>query len=107
MAEEQAQNRKFRRYPADLEVILYQGGETAQGQIMQISPGGCLLEGPTWAAAQGREMRLSFQLSGDLPSINCKGETVYQIADRGIGVRFTEISAYAQDLITSHFETQP
>ena len=107
MEEELSQKRRFRRYSAALEVIVYQHGGTAQGQIVQISRGGCLLKMPPPAVAQGLEMRLTFGLCADLPSINCKGETVYYVADRGAGVAFTEISAYNQDLITSHFEKQP
>ena len=107
MEEESLQKRKFRRYPADLETIVYQGGGTAQGRIMQISRGGCLLKMPPPVPAQGLEIRLSFRLCADLPSINCKGEAVYYLADRGAGVAFTEISAYNQDLITNHFEKQP
>jgi len=41
-----------------------------------------------------------------LPSINCKGEIVYSISDRGTGVAFTEISLYNQDRITQFFEKQ-
>ena len=107
MEEELSQKRRFRRYPADLETIVYQGGGTAQGRIMQISRGGCLLKMPPPAGAQGTVMRLSFRLCVGLPNINCKGEAVYYVADRGAGVAFIEISAYYQDLITSHFEKQP
>jgi hypothetical protein len=107
METESSPKRRFRRYPADLETIVYQGGGTLQGQIVQISRGGCLLKMPLAAAAQGTEIRLSFRLSADLPSINCKGEVIYYITDRGAGVAFTEISAHNQDLITSHFEKQP
>ena len=101
------QNRRFRRYPADLETIVYQGGGTARGRIVQISRGGCLLKMPAPAAPQGVVLRLSFRFGEDLPNINCKGEAVYYVVDRGAGVAFTEISAYNQDLITSHFEKQP
>ena len=104
---ESSEKRRFRRYPADLEAVVYQGGATAEGRIVQISRGGCLLRLPPPPAAQGMEMRLSFRLRADLPNINCKAETVYYVADRGAGVAFTEISAYNQDLITSHFEKQP
>ena len=107
MEEEFLQKRRFRRYPADLEAIVYQGGATSQGRIVQISRGGCLLDVPLAAAAQGLEIRLSFRLCADLPSVNCKGEVIYYIAGRGAGVVFTEISAHNQDLITSHFEKQP
>jgi hypothetical protein len=107
MEEESSEKRKFRRYPAALEVIVYQGGGTALGQIVQISRGGCLLKMPPPAVAQGLEMRLTFSLCADLPRINCKGEAIYYIADRGTGVAFKEISVHYQDLITSHFEKQP
>ena len=107
MEEELSRKRRFRRYPAALEVIVYQHGGTAQGQIVQISRGGCLIKMPPSVVAQGLEMRLTFGLCADLPSINCKGEAVYYADHQGTGVAFTEISAYNQDLITSHFEKQP
>jgi hypothetical protein len=107
MEEKSPEKRKSCRYPAALEVTIYEGGRTAQGQIVQISRGGCLLKMPPPPVAQGLEMRLTFGLSADLPSINCKGEVIYYIADRGMGVAFTEISTYYQDLITSYFEKQP
>ncbi len=107
MEEEPSGKRRFRRYPADLEAIVYQGGGTAEGRIVQISRGGCLLRLPPPPVAQGIEMRMSFRLGADLPSINCKAESLYYVADRGAGVAFTEISAYNQDLITNYFEKQP
>ena len=39
-----------------------------------------------------------------MPSVNCKGEIVYSVRDRGTGVAFTEISIYNQDRITEFFE---
>ena len=104
---ESLEKRKFRRYPADLETIVYQRGGTVEERIVQVSRGGCLIKLPLPAVAQGMEIRLSFRLGADLPSINCKGEAVYYLAGRGVGVAFTEISAYNQDLITSYFEKQP
>jgi len=41
-----------------------------------------------------------------LAPINCKGEVVYSINDRGTGVAFTEISLYNQERITEFFEKQ-
>ena len=107
MEKESSPKRGCRRYPADLETIIYQGGGTARGKIVQISRGGCLLKLPPRAATQGVEMRLSFRLGADLPNINCKGEALYYVADQGVGIAFTEISVYQQDLITSYFEKQP
>jgi hypothetical protein len=44
------------------------------------------------------------QLDDGLPSINCKGEIVYSIRDRGAGIAFREISEYNLDRITAFFE---
>jgi hypothetical protein len=106
MEDKFSQVRKYRRYPADLETIVYQGGETAQGRIVQISRGGCLIK-LSPAVAQGVEMRLTIRLGADQPNISCTGEAIYYLDNQGTGVAFTEISAYHQDLITRHFEKQP
>jgi len=52
------------------------------------------------------QLRISFRLGGDAPYVNCKGEVVYSLEDKGTGVAFTEISIYNQDLIAKHFEKQ-
>ena len=103
MADEASQRRRFPRYHANLEVIIYRGARAISGHITTISRGGCLVN-PPLPPDQEPEIRLSFHLSEDAPSINCKGEIAYTINDRGSGVAFTEISRYNQDLITEYFE---
>lgn len=103
MPEESLQRRRFPRYPCELEVTVWQGAQTLQARLLQISRGGCLLF-PALAAGASPEIKLSFRISADLPAVNCKGEVVYSIQDRGSGVAFTEISEYNRDLITDFFE---
>jgi hypothetical protein len=74
-----------------------------QASIVNMSRGGCLVF-PAFAAESSPEIKLSFHLDDGEPPINCKGEVVYSIQDRGTGVAFTEISVYNQDRITSYFE---
>jgi hypothetical protein len=97
------QRRRFPRYPCDLAVMVYQGTNTFQARLQQLSRGGCLIV-PAFSAGSSPEIKLSFRISEDLPPINCKGEVVYSINDRGAGVAFTEISLHNQDLITGFFE---
>ena len=80
-----------------------QSGSPVQASITQISRGGCLIY-PPLPSRTSTEIRLSFRLAKDLPYINCKGEIIYSINDRGTGVAFREISIFNQDLITDYFE---
>ena len=105
MGDEVFGKRKFPRYRCNVAVIIYQGGAAGQGRITNISRGGCLIY-PPLVSQEDPELRLSFRLSDDLPYINCKGEIVYTITDRGTGVRFSEISVHNQDFITDYFERQ-
>lgn len=98
-----SQRRRFPRYSCDLAVTVYQGPNAFQARLRQIARGGCLIL-PALAAGSSPEVKLSFRVSDELPPINCKGEVVYSIADRGSGIAFTEISLYNQDLITEFFE---
>ncbi len=103
MPGEPLQRRRFPRYRAKLAVTLYLGSRIAQGSIVNISRGGCLIF-PPLAEEPSAGIKISFSLNDGEPPINCKGEIVYTIQDRGTGVGFTEISVYNQDRITAHFE---
>ena len=105
MADEVLGKRKYPRYRCNVAVIIYQDPTAGQAHISNISRGGCLIY-PPLTSQENPELRLSFRLSDDLPYINCKGEIVYTITDKGTGVRFSEISIYNQDLITEYFEKQ-
>ncbi len=103
MADEGSARRRFPRYHTGLDVIVYPGAKAAQGRITQISRGGCLIF-PPLPPLQSPEIKLSFRLADDLPYINCVGEVVYSVSDKGTGVAFREISIYNQELITDYFE---
>lgn len=103
MADEGIQRRRFPRYPANLDVTVYLDSGATQTHMPQISRGGCLIF-PPLPPHQSPAIKLSFQLGDGLPSVNCKGEIVYSVRDRGTGVAFTEISIYNQDRITEFFE---
>jgi len=105
MGEPRIEKRRHPRYHTDVEIIIYQGQETLQGRVRQISRGGCLIY-PPLPPLPSQPLRLSFRLKEDAAYINCKGEVVYTFADKGTGIAFTEISIYNQDLITEHFENQ-
>jgi len=106
MASPGIDQRKHARYHTDLEILIYQGQNTLHGRIRQISRGGCLVF-PSLPPLPNQPLRISFRLAEDAAYINCKGEVVYDFADKGTGVAFTEISAYNQDLITEYFEKHP
>ena len=105
MDDNPAQRRRFPRYSARLEVSVYSGTNTLKGHITQVGRGGCLIF-PPLHSQQSPEVRLSFQLADGLPPINCIGEIVYSINDKGTGVAFSEISVYNQDRITEFFENR-
>jgi len=105
MADQSSQRRRFPRYRAGLEAIIYLGSKTTQTRIVEISRGGCLVF-PPLLPQPSPELKLSFRLGEDVPPVNCKGEIVYSISDKGTGIAFTEISLYNQDRITEFFEKQ-
>lgn len=105
MTDQGVANRRFPRYHAKVEVIIYLSAKTAQGRITQISRGGCLIF-PPLPSQPSPAVKMSFRLDEDLPYINCKAEIVYNVKDKGTGIAFTEISQFNQELITEFFEKQ-
>ncbi len=103
MTETGPQRRRFPRYRANLEAVVFLGAKTVTARITQVSRGGCLIF-PPLPPQQNPGLKLSFRLAEDMPSINCKGVIVYSINDVGTGVAFREISLYNQDLITDYFQ---
>lgn len=106
MADEGIQRRRYPRYPARVEATVYLASGALQAHIAQVSRGGCLIF-PPLPTQPSPGIKLSFQLSEDLPSVNCKAEIVYSVVDRGTGIAFTEISEFNRDMITEFFEKQP
>lgn len=105
MGDQAASRRRFPRYHTALDIVIYHGQRPLQGHITQISRGGCLVF-PALPPLPTQSLRMSFRLGNDLPYINCKGELVYSLSDKGTGIAFTEISIYNQDQITDFFEKQ-
>jgi len=97
------EQRRFPRYSCDLRVTVYMDSGVAQTRIAQVSRGGCLAF-PLLPASKSPEVKVSFALVEGDPPINCKGEVVYSVKDRGTGVAFPEISIHNQDRITEFFE---
>jgi PilZ domain len=106
MPDEGIQRRRFPRYPTSLDATVYLSSGALEAHIAQISRGGCLIF-PPLPAQSSPAIKLSFQLGGDMPTINCKAEIVYSIIDRGSGIAFTEISEFNRDLIRDYFEKEP
>ncbi len=95
--------RRFPRYQADLPATVYLDTGVAQVRLINISRGGVLIF-PPLPSQQPPPIRISIELDDGRPPINCKGEIIYTINDRGTGVAFTEISVYNRDRITAYFE---
>jgi hypothetical protein len=106
MPDEGLQRRRYPRYPTSLDATVYLATGAIEARIVQISRGGCLIF-PPLPQQPSAGIKLSFQLTPDMPSINCKAEIVYSIMDRGSGIAFTEISEYNRELIRDHFEKAP
>ncbi len=103
MSQEGSNQRRHPRYHTDVPVIIYEAADAVESHITQISRGGCLTL-PTLPPQSNPGIKMSFRLSEQLPFINCNGEILYTIKDKGTGVAFTEISQFNKDLITEYFE---
>lgn len=106
MPDSPPQRRRFPRYPTDLPATLYLESGVVQARVKNISRGGCLIS-PSLPGLSSPQVKISFQLQEGEPPVNCKGEVVYTIADRGSGVVFTEISEHNMDRISAFFAGQP
>lgn len=103
MDEKLLKPRRYVRYSTDLEILIHEEPHTIRRRITQISRGGCLIF-PALPPQPTPHLRMSFRLDEKLPSINCMGEIIYNIAERGTGVALTEISERDQEMITHFFE---
>ncbi len=105
MDQPKVSRRRYARYSTDLPVTVHNEDGAFQGRITQISRGGCLIY-PSLPADLPAHVKVTFNLSESLPPINCHGEIVYNIRDKGTGVALIEISEAQQDAITEFFESQ-
>jgi c-di-GMP-binding flagellar brake protein YcgR len=106
MGSEPHQERRSPRFRVNLDATVYVESATVRTRITSLSLGGCLVY-PPLSPTPSTVIRLSFLLPDGATSINCKGEIVYTIHDRGTGIAFTEISQYHQERIAEFFEGQP
>jgi hypothetical protein len=91
--------RKHIRFSLDLPgIILFKYGERQETQLQQISIGGCFT-GWEENIYVGDEFRLEIELPNKnfLP-LECKA--LYRFDHTGIGVKFTDISRFEQQLVT-------
>lgn len=91
--------RKHIRFSLDIPVTLqFKYGERQQAQLQQISIGGCFT-GWEENIHVGDEFRMEIELPNKnfLP-LECKA--LYRFDHTGIGVKFTDISRFEQELVT-------
>ncbi len=87
LLEKKAHRRRYPRYEADIPVsIITSEGETRR-KITQISRAGCLIS-PSIPNLSADDVDVSFRLDETLNEISTKGDVIYAIYDKGIGVAF-------------------
>jgi hypothetical protein len=106
MGNGQREKRKYPRYSVSLDVTVYIDSAPVQARITNLSRGGCLIY-PPLPFTPNPEVKLSILLPDDSSPINCKGEIVYTVHDRGTGIALTEISLHNQERMAEFLEKQP
>lgn len=91
--------RQHIRFSLDLPAIIHlRTGERRPVELQQISIGGCFT-GWEEEILVGEEFRLEIELpNGNYLPLACKA--LYRFDHTGIGVRFTDVSRFEQELIT-------
>lgn len=91
--------RQHIRFSLDIPAIIHmKSGERREMQLQQISIGGCFT-GWEDEILTGDEFRLEIELpNGNYLPLSCKA--LYRFDHTGIGVRFTDVSRFEQQLIT-------
>ena len=95
--------RQHIRFSLDIPAIIHlRSGEKRAIELQQISIGGCFT-GWEEEIYVGDEFRLEIELpNGNYLPLSCKA--LYRFEHAGIGVRFTDISRFEQQLITRIIE---
>lgn len=93
------EKRRYIRFSLDVPAIRFtKYGEAVEIMLSQISVGGCFAE---WEESilVGDEFRMLIQLpNGNWLPLNCKA--LYRFADNGIGIKFTDITQFEQELVS-------
>ncbi len=98
-----AQKRRYPRYEADIRVsINTSDGRETRRKIIQISRAGCLVF-PSIPILTRDDVDLSFRLDETLNEISTKGDVIYAIYDKGIGIAFRGMPESASSVIEEFF----
>ncbi len=85
--ETQVGRRRHPRYEASIPVTLTADGIQTERTISQISRAGCLIS-PTTPEVSQAGVTMAFRLDRDLKPILTRGEVIYTVYAKGIGIAF-------------------
>ncbi len=103
LLEKKAEKRRYPRYEADIPVsIITSDGRETRRKITQISRAGCLVS-PSIPNLSADDVDLSFRLDETLNAISTKGDVIYAIYDKGIGIAFRGMPKSASSVIEEFF----
>ncbi len=100
--ETQVGRRKHPRYQASIPVTLTADGIQTERTISQISRAGCLIS-PTTPEVSQSGVTMAFRLDQDLKPILTRGEVIYTVYAKGIGIAFRGIAESDCDKIEIFF----
>ena len=102
LMETQVGRRRHPRYEASIPVTLSADGIETERTISQISRAGCLISPSTPEVSQAG-VTMAFRLDHDLKPILTRGEVIYTIYAKGIGIAFRGIDESDCNRIESFF----
>ena len=88
--ETQIARRRYPRYETGIPVTLTADGIETERTISQISRAGCLISPATPEVSQAG-VTMAFRLDQDLKPILTRGEVIYSVYAKGIGIAFRGI----------------
>ncbi len=102
LMETQAGKRRYPRYESNIPVKLAADGSESERTITQISRAGCLISPSTPDVSQAG-VTISFRLDKELNPILTRGEVIYTVYEKGIGIAFKGIAESDGSTIESFF----
>ncbi len=100
--ETQVGRRRHPRYETSIPVTLTADGNETERTISQISRAGCLISPSTPEVSQAG-VTMAFRLDHDLKPILTRGEVIYTVYAKGIGIAFRGIDDSDCNRIESFF----
>ncbi len=98
----QVVRRRYPRYEASVPVTLAADGIESARTITQISRAGCLISPSTPEVSQAG-VTMSFRLEQEVKPILTRGEVIYTVYGKGIGIAFKGIAESDCSTIESFF----